>query len=100
MIVQGHLMARLESRLGQFAERMETWAERVQTWAGRMDTWVNATENRLAQTGVRMVQLEERHNAVIERLDRFIAGQQGNGQHRCPGDGDTSFSSFAPESKS
>lgn len=68
MLVQAGLMVRLENRLDQFSAHVEAW--------------VNATENRLAQNEVRMVQLEERHSAVLQRLDRFIAGREGNGEKR------------------
>lgn len=60
MIVQAELVVRLEKRIEQFAERVEMW--------------VNAAEKRMAK-------LEVLGTAVLERMDRFIAGQEGNGQH-------------------
>jgi hypothetical protein len=62
MIVQGELVARLDRRMEEFVEHTERW--------------MNSAENRFAQ-------LEVTTTAILERLDRFIAGQRsdaGGGQ--------------------
>jgi hypothetical protein len=60
MIVQAELMVRLEKRVDLFAERVEAW--------------IDTAENRMAK-------LEVLSAAVLERMDRFIAGQEGNGKY-------------------
>jgi hypothetical protein len=59
MLVQAELVARFERRVDRFIERTEQWMESAET---------------------RKARLEVLSTAVLERIDRFIAGQEGNGR--------------------
>jgi hypothetical protein len=59
MIVQGAMLARLDRRVEEFVDRTEGW--------------MNSAETRMAK-------LEVLQTAVLERIDRFIAGRDTNGR--------------------
>lgn len=59
MLVQAELMTRLERR--------------VEDWTQNTQSWIRSAETRIAQ-------LEAISTAVLERMDRFIQGREGNGQ--------------------
>ena len=78
MLVQAELLARFERRVDQFMERTEEWMDRT-------EEWMEQTEARMGQAEARITQLEGISTAVLERMDRFIRGREGNG-HRQPGE--------------
>ncbi|MGA3328549.1 MAG: hypothetical protein ABSF45_29215 [Terriglobia bacterium] len=58
MLVQAGLVARFERRIDAFTEKTEAWIESAETRFARLEVFATA---------------------VLERMDRFIAGQEGNG---------------------
>ncbi|HEY6293317.1 MAG TPA: hypothetical protein VI455_17335 [Terriglobia bacterium] len=65
MLVQSELTVRFERRVEQFMERTEQFIE-------NMGRWIESAERRMAR-------LEVLSTAVLERIERFIQGQERNG---------------------
>jgi hypothetical protein len=79
MLVQAELVARLERRVDQFTEDTREWIKHTEAWSHEVQRWVAQAEARLTLAEARMTQLEAMSTAILERMDRFIQGREGNG---------------------
>lgn len=64
--------ASVEERARKLEDQMLVQAQLVSRFERRVDAWIESAETRMAR-------LEVLSTAVLERIDRFIAGQERNG---------------------
>jgi hypothetical protein len=64
--------ASVEERTRKLEDEMLVQAQLVSRFERRVDAWIESAETRMAR-------LEVLSTAVLERIDRFIAGQERNG---------------------
>jgi len=69
----GQELAAAKERTKRLEDQLVVQAELVARFERRVDDWIESAETRLAR-------LEVLSTAVLERIDRFIAGQERNGR--------------------
>jgi hypothetical protein len=72
-LVQAQFLDRFEKDTHEWMKRTDEWMKHTQEWNDLIQGWVAQAEGRISQ-------LEAISKAVLERMDRFIRGREGNGQ--------------------
>jgi hypothetical protein len=70
----------VEERVTKLEENMLVQSELLARFERRTEAWMEQTQEWIEQAEARMTQFEAVSTAVLERVDRFIQGREGNGQ--------------------
>lgn len=68
-----------EERLQKLEGALTVEAELTARFERKVEAWIESAENRFAELHVRTIAFEERFDAFLERMDRFMQGREGNG---------------------